>query len=148
MGKVKNKIVKKRKKSDKKIRRGLVPERGKKKKKSLDEKKKLLNEKFIHLYTSYVVGPGTYFRLLWFGWVNIKPIMYDRIFDCLVSHQKVFHESIEEELLYESNKRIHKRTFYRDLYDDLMPVAWHPDRFLDWCVDIEELKVLEELWVS
>ena len=57
--------------------------------------------------------------------------------------KKVFHESIKEELLYESNRRIHKRTFYRDLYDDLMPVAWHPDRFLDWCIDIEELKCLK-----
>ena len=43
-------------------------------------------------------------------------------------------------------RRIHKSTFYRDLHDDLMPVAWHPDRFLDWCVDIEELKCLEERW--
>ena len=43
-------------------------------------------------------------------------------------------------------KIIHKKKFYKDLYDDLMPIAWHPSRLLDWCADIEELKFLKELW--
>ena len=25
-----------------------------------------------------------------------------------------------------------------------MPIAWHPSRYLDWCIDFEELKFLEE----
>ena len=40
----------------------------------------------------------------------------------------------------------HKNKFYKSLYDDLMKVAWHPSRYLDWCIDVEELKFLEELW--
>ena len=42
-------------------------------------------------------------------------------------------------------KILHKNKFYKDLYDDLMPVAWHPSRYLEWCVDIEGVKVFERV---
>ena len=41
-------------------------------------------------------------------------------------------------------KVIHKEKFFRRLHDEIMEVAWHPTRYLDWCVDFEELKFLEE----
>ena len=48
-------------------------------------------------------------------------------------HKKIFDGGIQEELLYESNRRVHKRCFYNDLWEDLMPTAWHPSRAWDWC---------------
>ena len=50
------------------------------------------------------------------------------------------------DVVYEARRRAHKRIFKDEIQDELMIVTWHPDRFLDWCVDIEELKFLEELW--
>ena len=32
--------------------------------------------------------------------------------------------------------------------DELMPIAWHPDRVIDWCFDEEEKKDLKLLWGS
>ena len=55
-------------------------------------------------------------------------------------------ESMEVIIYTNPHKIIHKKKFYKDLYDDLMPIAWHPSRLLDWCTDIEELKFLKELW--
>ena len=30
--------------------------------------------------------------------------------------------------------------------DELMPVAWHPSRYWDWCMDEDEKKTAEQLW--
>ena len=27
-----------------------------------------------------------------------------------------------------------------------MVIAWHPSRYLDWCIDVEELRDLKERW--
>ena len=43
-------------------------------------------------------------------------------------------------------KKLHKQKFYKDLYDELMEVAWDPDRFMDWCLDFEESRNLKERW--
>ena len=32
--------------------------------------------------------------------------------------------------------------------DELMPIAWHPDRVIDWCFDEDEKKDLKRLWCS
>ena len=32
--------------------------------------------------------------------------------------------------------------------DELMPIAWHPDRVIDWCFDEEEKKDLMRVWGS
>ena len=40
----------------------------------------------------------------------------------------------------------HKRKFYRKIAEELLPVAWHPDRVYDWCFDEEEKGFLEEMW--
>ena len=61
-------------------------------------------------------------------------------------HKKIFDGGIQEELIYEANRWIHKRTFYKDLWEDLMPIVWHPTRILEWCLDVEELEYLKERW--
>ena len=30
--------------------------------------------------------------------------------------------------------------------EELLPVAWHPDRVIDWCFSEDEKEVLEKLW--
>ena len=55
-------------------------------------------------------------------------------------------DSFEVNLYVNGDKLSHKSKFYNDLYDGIMAAAWHPSRYLDWCVDIEELKFLKELW--
>ena len=30
--------------------------------------------------------------------------------------------------------------------EELLPVAWHPDRVIDWCFDEEEKDALKQLW--
>jgi len=30
--------------------------------------------------------------------------------------------------------------------NELLPVAWHPNRWWDWCLDEEEKEVAEKLW--
>ena len=52
-----------------------------------------------------------------------------------------------EVVIYINNYKIlHKRDFYNDLYDDIMAAAWHTDRYLDWCLDFEELRDLKKRW--
>ena len=34
------------------------------------------------------------------------------------------------------------------IHEELLPVAWHPDRVYDWCFDEEEKGFLEEMWRS
>ena len=54
------------------------------------------------------------------------------------------YDSIHRELF----QYHHKREFFGRIHDELLPVAWHPDRFFNWCVDAEEKKFLGEMWKS
>ena len=40
----------------------------------------------------------------------------------------------------------HKRKYFKSLDEELAPIAWHPDRYWDWCLDEEERKEIEKLW--
>ena len=40
----------------------------------------------------------------------------------------------------------HKCKFFKQIYSELMPIAWHPDRVIDWCIDEGEKEFLKELW--
>ena len=42
----------------------------------------------------------------------------------------------------------HKREFSKKIHEELLPVAWHPDRVYDWCFDEEEKGFLEGMWKS
>ena len=57
-------------------------------------------------------------------------------------HKKKYGEALSRDLF----QYHHKRQYYGDLCDELMPVAWHPDRWWDWCVPEDEKKETSKLW--
>ena len=36
----------------------------------------------------------------------------------------------------------------RHMYKELMPIAWHPLRWWDWCMSKDKKKEIEKLWSS
>ena len=40
----------------------------------------------------------------------------------------------------------HRREFSRRIHDELLPIAWHPDRVFNWCFDEGEKRFLESMW--
>ena len=45
---------------------------------------------------------------------------------------------------YESYKKW--KTQKASIKEELMPIAWHPSRWWDWCVPEDEKKGTEKLW--
>ena len=39
-----------------------------------------------------------------------------------------------------------RKTQKAQIKDELLPIAWHPDRVIDWCIDEDEKKDLQKLW--
>ena len=35
---------------------------------------------------------------------------------------------------------------YNAIHEEVLPIAWHPNRVIDWCFDEEEKKSLVEMW--
>ena len=50
------------------------------------------------------------------------------------------YDAIHDDLL----RHHHKREFYGGLKDELLPIAWHPDRWWDWCVDEDEKRITSD----
>ena len=42
----------------------------------------------------------------------------------------------------------HKRQFYIKIYNELLPIAWHPDRFWDWCMPEDEKKEISTIYAA
>ena len=40
----------------------------------------------------------------------------------------------------------HRKAQKSKIKEELLLVAWHPDRFFDWCFDNDEKEALEQLW--
>ena len=59
---------------------------------------------------------------------------------------KLYREWLGFDLIHRDLFRYHhKRRFSRKIHEDLLPIAWHPYRFWNWCVDKEEKGFLEEM---
>ena len=54
--------------------------------------------------------------------------------DYKAQHKCRYFEALSVDLY----KAVHKRNYYRLLCDDLAPIAWHPDRVIDWCYKKEK----------
>ena len=57
---------------------------------------------------------------------------------CFCCPMKTYYKHHE---VYYKRKKLKK-----DIHAELAPIAWHPKRWWDWCVDIEEKKEVEKLW--
>ena len=42
------------------------------------------------------------------------------------------------DMLEDIVRAVHKHKYYKFLYKELLPVAWHPDRYINWCLDEDE----------
>ena len=40
----------------------------------------------------------------------------------------------------------HKKKYFKSLHEELIAIAWHPDRYLDWCVDEDEKTAFKKRW--
>ena len=57
-------------------------------------------------------------------------------------HKTKYGKALETELF----RWHHKKKYQKDIKEELMPVAWHPSRYWDWCMADEEKKTAEQLW--
>ena len=57
------------------------------------------------------------------------------------AHEEKF-SGVHDELFYYH----HKRRFAQRIHEELLPVAWHPERAWDWCFDEEQKQVAGQLW--
>ena len=67
-------------------------------------------------------------------------------------HRELFQHHHKRKFLGNTHREFfqyhHKRKFFRQIHYEVLPIAWHPERFWDWCVDKEEKGFLEErLWL-
>ena len=61
--------------------------------------------------------------------------------------QKLEHKEIYANQLHcELFQYHHKRRYFIDLENELMPITWHPDRVIDWCFDEDQKRDLKKLW--
>ena len=64
-------------------------------------------------------------------------------------HQQ--REKVNKSLYFESlsadlYKAVHKRLYFKFLYKELLPIAWHPNRGSRLVFDEEEKRDLKRLW--
>ena len=61
---------------------------------------------------------------------------------CRSKHKKKYCYMLSRDLFHYH----HKREFSKRIHEELLPIAWHPDRVYDWCFDEEEKGFLEGIW--
>ena len=72
--------------------------------------------------------------------------------DWFVTHQKIKlwhddHDYSDNDRLIEWYEGYKKRqTQKAKIKKELMPIAWHPSRYWDWCMSEEEKEETEKLW--
>ena len=40
----------------------------------------------------------------------------------------------------------HKKKYFKSLHEELIAIAWYPDRYWDWCVDEDEKTAFKKRW--
>ena len=82
-----------------------------------------------------------------YGATDFDEAMYEAACEGHVDIFKLFRDWIGFEAIHHDLLRHHhKREFSRRIHNELLPIAWHPNRFWDWCVCEEEKVFLEEMW--
>ena len=67
---------------------------------------------------------------------------------CKSFYNDKFHDWFNDEFHAWFNGYKQRKTQKAQIKAELLPIAWHPDRVIDWCFDEEEKKDLMRLWGS
>ena len=72
------------------------------------------------------------------------PKVLEYVPDWFVTLQEMWHEDFDDELITWRDAYIKRKTQKAKIKEELMPVAWHPDRWWNWCVPEDEKQELEK----
>ena len=76
----------------------------------------------------------------------ILSIYYHIIIQELEDYIKLKLKEEEEEKEIIALKNMHKHKFYKSLHEEVIQIAWHPDRYWNWCLTEDEKKEIQKLW--
>ena len=78
--------------------------------------------------------------------VRSNPWMLEHVPDWFVTLQEMWHEDFDDDdvLIMLRDAYIKRKIQKAKIKEELMPVAWHPDRWWNWCVPEDEKKELEK----
>ena len=79
---------------------------------------------------------------MWHKAVKKKPKVQRFVPDQFVT-QEMWHEDFDDVLITWRDAYIKRKAQKAKIKEELMPVAWHPDRWWNWCVTEDEKKELE-----
>ena len=57
-------------------------------------------------------------------------------------HKEIYFKSLSSELY----KEVHKHRYFKSIHRDLIPITWHPERYMDWCLDEDHKRDIKKLW--
>ena len=76
--------------------------------------------------------------------VQSDPWMLEYVPDWFVTLQEMWYEDFDDDIVITLPEAYIKRKIQKaKIKEELMPVAWHPDRWWNWCVTEDEKKELE-----
>ena len=75
--------------------------------------------------------------------VQSEPEALEYVPDWFLTLQKMWHEDFDDDLITWCDAYIKRKTQKAKIKEELMPVAWHPDQWWNWCVPDYEKKELE-----
>ena len=71
-------------------------------------------------------------------------VVYDSMSINRIFHKRKYGSALSRDLF----RYHHKKRFLKGIADELMPIAWHPDRYWDWCVPEDKKSELEAWFVK
>ena len=89
--------------------------------------------------------------------VDVNPYYIKYVPDCFITQEMIENggrcydsccDSCNGELHEWFNGYNERKAQKAQIKAELLPIAWHPDRVIDWCFDEEEKKDLKRLWGS
>ena len=78
--------------------------------------------------------------------VRRDPEMFEHVPHWFVTLQEMWHKDFDDDdkLITWRDAYIKRKAQKAKIKEELMPVAWHPDRCWNWCVTEDEEKELEK----
>ena len=86
--------------------------------------------------------------------VEEDPCVLEFVSDWFATHQQVkiwhddndYDDDDDDEIIEWYNGYQKRKARKAKIKEELMPIAWYPSRWWDWCISEEEKKETEELW--